>query len=68
MKLLPLAVKEEGERHGMHTLGDFDTIRNYDAIKGVAGQRGSMDGPSPAIEGRLLCRNGGWGGFPDNFC
>jgi polyvinyl alcohol dehydrogenase (cytochrome) len=48
---------------------DFDTIRPYETVNGVAGRGGSLDGPGPAIAGGMLFVNSGYpsaGGMPGN--
>lgn len=48
---------------------DFDTIREYETVNGVAGRGGSLDGPGPAIAGGLVFVNSGYptaGGTPGN--
>ena len=48
---------------------DFDTIRAYDTVNGVAGRGGSIDGPGPAIGGGMVFFNSGYptaGGTPGN--
>jgi polyvinyl alcohol dehydrogenase (cytochrome) len=48
---------------------DFDSIREYKTVNGVAGRGGSMDGPGPAIGGGMLYVNSGYpsnGGTPGN--
>ena len=48
---------------------DFDTIRAYDAVNGVAGRGGSIDGPGPSIGGGMVFFNSGYptaGGTPGN--
>jgi polyvinyl alcohol dehydrogenase (cytochrome) len=48
---------------------DFDTIRAYDAVNGVQGRGGSIDGPGPAIGGGMVFFNSGYptaGGTPGN--
>jgi polyvinyl alcohol dehydrogenase (cytochrome) len=48
---------------------DFDTIRSYETVNGVAGRGGSIDGPGPAIGGGLVIFNSGYptaGGTPGN--
>jgi polyvinyl alcohol dehydrogenase (cytochrome) len=50
-------------------LWDFDSIRDYTTVNGVAGHGGSMDGPGPAIAGGMLYVNSGYptaGGTPGN--
>jgi len=49
---------------------DFDTIREYETVNGVAGHGGSLDGPGPAIGGGMLFVNSGYavaGGTPGNM-
>lgn len=48
---------------------DFDTVRDYETVNGVAGHGGSMDGPGPAIGGGMIFVNSGYvtaGGMPGN--
>jgi polyvinyl alcohol dehydrogenase (cytochrome) len=48
---------------------DFDTIRAYDTVNGVAGRGGSLDGPGAAIGGGMVFVNSGYptaGGTPGN--
>jgi polyvinyl alcohol dehydrogenase (cytochrome) len=48
---------------------DFDTIRSFDSVNGVAAYGGSLDGPGPAIANGLLVVNSGYagaGGMPGN--
>jgi polyvinyl alcohol dehydrogenase (cytochrome) len=48
---------------------DFNTIREYKTVNGVAGRGGSMDGPGPAIGGGMMFVNSGYptaGGTPGN--
>jgi polyvinyl alcohol dehydrogenase (cytochrome) len=48
---------------------DFDTIRPYETVNGVAARGGSIDGPGPAIAGGMLFVNSGYptaGGTPGN--
>jgi polyvinyl alcohol dehydrogenase (cytochrome) len=50
-------------------LWDFDTIREYQAVNGVPGRGGSLDGPGPAIGGGMVFVNSGYptaGGTPGN--
>jgi polyvinyl alcohol dehydrogenase (cytochrome) len=48
---------------------DFDTVRSYDTVNGVAARGGSLDGPGPAIAGGMLFVNSGYassGAIPGN--
>ena len=48
---------------------DFDTIRTYETVNGVAGRGGSIDGPGPVIGGGMVYFNSGYptaGGTPGN--
>jgi|SoiMethySBSTD1v2_1073268.scaffolds.fasta_scaffold00103_7 polyvinyl alcohol dehydrogenase (cytochrome) len=48
---------------------DFDTIRAYDAVNGIQGRGGSIDGPGPSIGGGMVFFNSGYptaGGTPGN--
>jgi polyvinyl alcohol dehydrogenase (cytochrome) len=48
---------------------DFDTVRSFDTVNGVAARGGSLDGPGPAIAGGMLFVNSGYGnsgGIPGN--
>jgi polyvinyl alcohol dehydrogenase (cytochrome) len=45
-----------------HILWDFDTVRDYTTVNGVAAHGGSLDGPGPAIAGGILYVNSGYGG------
>jgi polyvinyl alcohol dehydrogenase (cytochrome) len=50
-------------------LWDFDTIREYATVNGVAGRGGSIDGPGPVIAGGTVFMNSGYptnGGTPGN--
>jgi len=50
-------------------LWDFDTMREYKAVNGVAAHGGSLDGPGPIIVDRMLFVNSGYaaaGGTPGN--
>jgi polyvinyl alcohol dehydrogenase (cytochrome) len=52
-----------------HILWDFDTVRDYTAVNGVAAHGGSIDGPGPTIAGGMLYVNSGYGrvgGMPGN--
>ena len=44
-----------------HILWDFDTVRDYTTVNGVAAHGGSMDGPGPAIAGGIVYVNSGYG-------
>jgi polyvinyl alcohol dehydrogenase (cytochrome) len=41
---------------------DFDSVRPYNTVNGVAARGGSFDGPGPAIAGGMLFVNSGYGG------
>jgi polyvinyl alcohol dehydrogenase (cytochrome) len=48
---------------------DFDTIREYKTVNGVAAHGGSLDGPGPAIGGGMMFVSSGYassGGAPGN--
>jgi polyvinyl alcohol dehydrogenase (cytochrome) len=48
---------------------DFDTAREYEAVNGVKGRGGSIDGPGPVVAGGILFVNSGYprfGGMPGN--
>ncbi|HEY6510211.1 MAG TPA: PQQ-binding-like beta-propeller repeat protein [Vicinamibacterales bacterium] len=48
---------------------DFDTVREYETVNGVAARGGSLDGPGPVIGGGMLFVNSGYtvdGGIPGN--
>jgi polyvinyl alcohol dehydrogenase (cytochrome) len=48
---------------------DFDTIRTYDAVNGIQGRGGSIDGPGPSIGNGMVFFNSGYptaGGTPGN--
>ena len=50
-------------------LWDVDTARDYDAVNGVRGQGGSLDGPGAVVVGGMLFVNSGYsrfGGMPGN--
>lgn len=52
-----------------HILWDFDTVRDYTTVNGVAAHGGSLNGPGPAIAGGMLYVNSGYGsrsGMPGN--
>ncbi len=42
---------------------DVDTVRDYDAVNGVKGHGGSMDGPGAVIAGGMLFVNSGYSRF-----
>ena len=48
---------------------DVDTVRDYDAVNGVKGHGGSLDGPGAVVVGGMLFVNSGYsrfGGMPGN--
>ncbi len=48
---------------------DFDTVRDYETVNGVAGRGGSLDGPGPVIGGGMVFVNSGYsvtGGMAGN--
>jgi polyvinyl alcohol dehydrogenase (cytochrome) len=48
---------------------DYDTVRAFDTVNGVAARGGSLDGAGPAIAGGLVIVNSGYphgGGMPGN--
>jgi len=48
---------------------DFDSVRTYQAVGGLTGRGGSMDGPGPAIAGGMVFVNSGYianGEIPGN--
>ncbi len=48
---------------------DFDTVRSYQTVNGVAGKGGSLDGAGPVAVGGMLFVNSGYarnGGIPGN--
>jgi polyvinyl alcohol dehydrogenase (cytochrome) len=48
---------------------DFNTAREYEAVNGVKGRGGSIDGPGPVVAGGRLFVNSGYprfGGMPGN--
>lgn len=50
-------------------LWDFDSVGTYQAVNGIVGRGGSMDGPGPAIAGGMLIVNSGYignGEIPGN--
>ncbi|MEO7146181.1 MAG: PQQ-binding-like beta-propeller repeat protein [Bryobacteraceae bacterium] len=42
---------------------DFDTLRKFDTVNGVAGQGGSIDAAGPAIANGMVYTNSGYGAF-----
>jgi polyvinyl alcohol dehydrogenase (cytochrome) len=52
-----------------HIVWDFDTVRDFTTINGVAAHGGALDGPGPTIVGGTLFVNSGYGrygGAPGN--
>jgi polyvinyl alcohol dehydrogenase (cytochrome) len=52
-----------------HVLWDVDTARDYQAVNGILGRGGSLDGPGPVAAGGMLFVNSGYsrfGGMPGN--
>jgi len=50
-------------------LWDFDTVREYQTVNGVAGKGGALDGPGPVVVKGMLFVNSGYsrfGGLPGN--
>jgi polyvinyl alcohol dehydrogenase (cytochrome) len=50
-------------------LWDFDSVREFQAVNGVIGKGGSMDGPGAAVANGMVFVNSGygtWGGQPGN--
>jgi polyvinyl alcohol dehydrogenase (cytochrome) len=48
---------------------DFDTVRNFDTVNGVAGKGGSLDSAGPVIANGMVFTNSGygmWQGLPGN--
>jgi polyvinyl alcohol dehydrogenase (cytochrome) len=48
---------------------DVDTARDYNAVNGVKGRGGSLDGPGAVVAGGMLFVNSGYsrfGGMPGN--
>ena len=49
---------------------DYDTAREYDAVNGVKGHGGSVDGPGVVVAGGMVFVNSGYarnGGMPGNI-
>ncbi|MFD2570761.1 PQQ-binding-like beta-propeller repeat protein [Spirosoma soli] len=44
-------------------LWDFDTVKEYQAVNGLTGKGGSIDGPSPVVADGMLFVNSGYGSF-----
>ncbi len=44
-------------------LWDFDTVREYETVNGVAGRGGAIDGPGPVIANGFVYVNSGYGTF-----
>ncbi|WP_435354571.1 PQQ-binding-like beta-propeller repeat protein [Emticicia sp. SJ17W-69] len=44
-------------------LWEFDTVKEYEAINGIKGKGGSIDGPSPVVSENMLYVNSGYGMF-----
>jgi polyvinyl alcohol dehydrogenase (cytochrome) len=42
---------------------DFDTVRDFTTVNGVAARGGALDGPGPAVAGGILYVNSGYGRF-----
>lgn len=42
---------------------DYDTVRKYETVNGIAGKGGSLDGPSPIVSDGILYVNSGYGSF-----
>jgi polyvinyl alcohol dehydrogenase (cytochrome) len=56
---------EEGK-----VIWDMDTIREYNAVNGIKGKGGSLDGPGPVVVNGMLFVNSGYsryGGVPGNM-
>ena len=50
-------------------LWDVNTVREYNAVNGVTGHGGSLDGPGPVVVGGMVFVNSGYsrfGGMPGN--
>jgi polyvinyl alcohol dehydrogenase (cytochrome) len=50
-------------------LWDFDTVRDYQTVNGIAGKGGSLDGAGPVIVDGMVFVNSGYprfGGLPGN--
>lgn len=44
-------------------LWEFDTVKEYEAVNGIKGNGGSIDGPSPVVSENMLYVNSGYGMF-----
>ncbi len=44
-------------------LWDFDTVRDFETVNGIAARGGSIDGPGPVIANGLVFVNSGYGAF-----
>lgn len=44
-------------------LWEYDTLRDYEAVGGVAGRGGAIDGPGPVVAGGHVFVNSGYGNF-----
>ncbi|MES2796421.1 MAG: PQQ-binding-like beta-propeller repeat protein [Bacteroidota bacterium] len=44
-------------------LWEYDTVKSYETVNGIAGKGGSLDGPSPVVSKDLLFVNSGYGSF-----
>jgi len=42
---------------------DVDTVRDYDAVNGVKGRGGSLDGPGAVVAGGMVFVNSGYSRF-----
>jgi polyvinyl alcohol dehydrogenase (cytochrome) len=52
-----------------HIIWDVDTVREYQAVNGVKGNGGAIDGPGPVVAGGTVYVNSGYafiGGAPGN--
>lgn len=50
-------------------LWDFDTVREFDTVNGVAAHGGSIDGPGAVVSGGMVFISSGYprnGGIPGN--
>ena len=44
-------------------LWDFDTVRDFPTVNGIAGRGGAIDGPGPVVAGGFVYVNSGYGAF-----